>query len=194
LNPCLPTLETDRLLIRPLVAGDLEDCHRLRIDIGWADAALGDEANRDLKRSWLDWTIAGYGESARLHQPQYGERAIASKTDGAFLGLIGMVPSMAPFGQLPSESGQSGALATPEVGLFWALSPGAQGRGFATEAARRFIFHLFSELRLARVVATTEYDNARSIGVMRRLGMRIDSNPFHEPHFLQVVGILDSHQ
>jgi hypothetical protein len=105
-----------------------------------------------------------------------------------------MVPSMAPFGQLPSEGGVPSALATPEVGLFWALSPHAQGKGLATEAAHRFVAHLFSELRLARVVATTEYDNARSVGVMRRLGMRIESNPFPEPHFLQVVGILDSHQ
>jgi hypothetical protein len=43
LNRFLPQLETDRLVIRPLAAGDLEDCHRLRIDIGWADAAASDE-------------------------------------------------------------------------------------------------------------------------------------------------------
>lgn len=190
--PPLPTLETDRLTIRPLDPGDLESCHRLRIEIGWADAQVSDAANRERQRAWLEWTINGYREFARLHQPQYGERAIASRKDGAFLGLIGMVPSMAPFAQLPSEGGRAGARATAEVGLFWALSPSAQGKGVATEAARKFSTHLFERLNLARLVATTERDNVRSIGVMRRLGMRIETNPFADPAYFQVVGILDA--
>ena len=188
----LPSLVSDRLVIRALAPHDLEHCHHLRIDIGWADAQASQDENRERQRSWLAWTIAGYREFARLHQPQYGERAIVSRVDGAFLGLIGMVPSMAPFGQLPSEGGQAGARATPEVGLFWALSPRAQGQGLATEAARRFSLHLFEDLGLARLVATTEHDNAPSIAVMRRLGMRIEINPFRDPHYLQVVGLLDA--
>jgi len=192
LDPALPTLEGDRLIIRPLAADDLENCHRLRIDIGWADPQATDGENLDRKRSWLDWTINSYREFGRLHQPQYGERAIVSKRDGAFLGLIGMVPCMAPFSQLPSEGGRAGARATAEVGLFWALSPSAQGNGLATEAARVFSKHLFAGLGLARLVATTERDNARSIAVMSRLGMRIETNPFAEPAYLQIVGILDA--
>jgi RimJ/RimL family protein N-acetyltransferase len=183
LSPPLSTLETDRLIIRPLVVDDLENCHRLRIDIGWADAQATDEVNREHRRTWLDWTIDGYREFARLHQPQYGERAIASRKDGAFLGLIGMVPCMAPFAQLPSRGGRPRARATTEVGLFWALSPGAQGQGFATEAARGLATHLFDHLNLARLVATTERDNPRSIAVMRRLGMRIETNPFTDPEY-----------
>jgi RimJ/RimL family protein N-acetyltransferase len=190
--PPLSTLETDRLIIRPLVPDDLESCHRLRIDIGWADAEASNEVSRERRRTWLEWTIKGYREFARLHQPQYGERAIAWRADGAFLGLIGMVHSMAPFAQLRSEGGRPGARATPEVGLFWALSPIAQGQGVATEAARAFIEHLFDRYNLARLVATTEHDNARSIAVMRRLGMRIETNPFAEPEYFQVVGILDA--
>lgn len=188
----LPTLETDRLIIRPLASDDLESCHRLRVDIGWADAGVSDEVNRERQRTWLEWTINGYREFARLHQPQYGERAITSKKDGAFLGLIGMVPSMAPFGQLPSEGARAGARARPDVGLFWALSPSAQGKGVATEAARGFSMRLFERLGLARLVATTEHDNLRSIAVMRRLGMRIEANPFADPEYFQVVGILDA--
>ena len=191
-EPALPTLATNRLIIRPLATGDLDDCHRLRIDIGWTDGEATDDANRERKRSWLAWTISGYREFGRLHQPQYGERAITSRQDGAFLGLIGMVPCMAPFAQLPSEGGRPNARATAEVGLFWALSPAAQGRGLATEAARAFSEHLFEHLGLERLIATTEHDNTRSIAVMRRLGMRIETNPFPDPAYLQVVGILDA--
>ncbi|MGH7024761.1 MAG: GNAT family N-acetyltransferase [Caulobacteraceae bacterium] len=187
-----PIVEADRLVIRPLASDDLDSCHRLRVDIGWADAELSDAENRERQRSWLEWTVSGYREFSRLHQPQYGERAIVSKGDGSFLGLIGMVPSMGPFAQLPSEGGRPGARATPEVGLFWALSPAAQGRGLATEAARAFSAHLFEHWNLARLIATTEHDNARSIAVMRRLGMRVEANPFPDPFYLQVVGILDA--
>ena len=188
----LANVEAGRVIIRPLVETDLEDCHRLRIDIGWADETLSDGEKRGLKRTWLDWTVAGYREFARLRQPQYGERAIVRKADGAFLGLIGMAPCLAPFGQLPSGGGAEGAPATPEVGLFWALSPVAQGQGYASEAARAFTRDLFQTRRLARIIATTDHDNPRSIAVMRRIGMRIETNPYPVPVYLQVVGILDA--
>jgi hypothetical protein len=41
-------------------------------------------------------------------------------------------------------------------------------------------------------VATTEHDNSASIGVMRRLGMRIARNPAPTPFFLAVVGVLEN--
>ena len=46
--------------------------------------------------------------------------------------------------------------------------------------------------RLGRIVATTDNDNHASIGVMRRLGMRIEANPFPEPFYFQTIGILDA--
>jgi len=191
-NLFLPTLEAERLIIRPLASDDLENCHRLFGEIGWADAEVSDETNRERRRSWLEWTIAGYREFARLHQPQYGERAIASKTEGAFLGLIGMVPCLDPFAQLVSAGVGKGALNTPEVGLFWALLPAAQVAGLATEAARTFTEHLFAQLRLKRLVATTERANAPSIAVMNRLGMLVEENPFSEPEHFEVVGTLEA--
>jgi len=42
-----------------------------------------------------------------------------------------------------------------------------------------------------RLIATTEYDNAASMGVMLKLGMRLEQNPFADPPWLQMVGILD---
>ena len=53
------------------------------------------------------------------------------------------------------------------------------------------ITYAFQHLNLKRVVATTEYANPGSIGVMRRLGMTIERNPFPEPPWLQVVGVLN---
>ena len=54
------------------------------------------------------------------------------------------------------------------------------------------VSYAFNQLRLRRIVATTENDNARSVGVMRRLGMRLERNPRPEPAWFQTVGILDN--
>jgi hypothetical protein len=75
---------------------------------------------------------------------------------------------------------------------FWALFPDRWGHGYATEAAAAMIAYGFEQLRLRRIVATTEHDNARSINVMRRLGMRLERNPRPEPAWFQTVGILDN--
>ena len=103
---------------------------------------------------------------------------------------------MDAFEQLPSFSSElsisAAQLHTTEFGLYYAFSPASQGQGYATEAVGALIDFAFNVLRLQRIVATTTYDNIRSIGVMRRVGMRIEQNPFAEPPWLQVVGSLDN--
>jgi [ribosomal protein S5]-alanine N-acetyltransferase len=39
-------------------------------------------------------------------------------------------------------------------------------------------------------VATTSSDNAPSIGVMRKVGRHIERNPYPDPPWFQVVGVL----
>ncbi|MDH5675352.1 MAG: hypothetical protein OEZ06_24740 [Myxococcales bacterium] len=41
-----PRLETERLIIRELRSDDLEHCHALFIEIGFADADKTDEGNK----------------------------------------------------------------------------------------------------------------------------------------------------
>ncbi len=57
-----------------------------------------------------------------------------------------------------------------EIG--WSLHADAQGRGFATEAAREMLRIGFDELGLHRIVAGCDSRNAASLRVMERLGMR----------------------
>jgi hypothetical protein len=54
------------------------------------------------------------------------------------------------------------------------------------------IDYAFQQLRLKRIVATTTYDNAASMGVMQKVGMRIARNPYPDPPWLQVVGVLEN--
>jgi RimJ/RimL family protein N-acetyltransferase len=78
-----------------------------------------------------------------------------------------------------------------EMGLFWAVAPAQQGKGYATEAGRALIEHAFDAMALHRIVATTEHDNLASQRVMLKLGMELRRNPLSTPHWLQVVGVLE---
>jgi RimJ/RimL family protein N-acetyltransferase len=76
--------------------------------------------------------------------------------------------------------------------LYYALSPARHRRGYATEAVRAMIDYAFRRLRLRRIIATTTYNNEASMGVMRKVGMCIEKNPFPDPPWLQVVGVLEA--
>ena len=187
-------LETDRLVIRPFVMDDLDAIHRI-LDIELAEAETGTEGAKthEERASWLQWTVLAYEELARLHQPPYGDRALALRGTREVVGACGYVPCLAPFNQIPAlrlSTNPTPTHMSTEFGLYWAISPAHQCRGYATEAARAMIAYAFAELDLARVVATTSYNNAPSIGVMRKVGMQIENNPYPDPPWFQVVGVL----
>jgi len=184
-------LRTERLLVRDLTSADLDSVHAI-LDI---DLRMDNRTRQDRGR-WLDWTILDYEQRERLNQPPYGEYAVELTHTGDVVGLVGLAPSLMPFGILPYYTthlaGERHAYSFPEVGLFWATATAHQRRGYASEAAAALIAFGFDILQLARIVATTEHDNAASIAVMRRLMMRIERNPSLSPFYLQVVGIIEN--
>jgi RimJ/RimL family protein N-acetyltransferase len=177
-------LETDRLVIRPFALDDAAVFRRL-LDEAFGQDSYGTE---DTKRVLLEYNVIADKAHDALHQTPYGDRAIVLKSSGTLIGAVGFAPCLAPFGRLSSFGGTPHR--TSEVGLFWALFPNHWGNGYVTEAARAMAAYAFNELELARIVATTENDNLRSIAVMERLGMTIERNPVHEPHWFQTVGVL----
>ena len=176
-------LHTPRLHIRQFEPGDLEDCHRFRRQIFSAETSI------ERVRGWLDWTIASYRELADLFQPPYSDYAINLKENGAFIGSVGVVPTLIPWGSL--EGGAPGLL-SPEVGLFWGIMPIYRRRGCASEAAAALIDCLFRELKLCRLVATTKYDNVASQKTMTKIGMTLHRNASAAPAWCQVVGRLEN--
>lgn len=195
----VPALETERLMIRPFTMDDLDDIHQI-LDSNLITADFGTEGakTREERQQWLQWTILSYEELARLNQPPYGDRAVVLKQTQHIIGACGFVPCFGPFGQLPAlyfVSHEADAhFNTPEFGLFYAISPAYQRHGYATEATRALIDYAFTQLYVKRIVATTTYENAASISVMRKVGMRIEKNPYPDPHWFQIVGILESRE
>ena len=196
----MPVLKTTRLLIRPFEVGDLAEVHRL-LDVDLRQSYTHSDKMETMaeRAEWLQWTVLNYVQLAKLYQPSYGDRAVVLKSSGKLIGACGFVPCLAPFEQLAgfalAPAGghpAGGSLFTTEFGLFYAISPSYQRQGFAAEAARALVEYAFQQLRLKRVIATTDYENLASIGVMRKLGMRIEKNPLPEPGWMQIVGILEN--
>jgi [ribosomal protein S5]-alanine N-acetyltransferase len=181
-------IETPRLLIRPFRAEDLERIHAI------LERAFGDSSQSlEERRSWLAWSALSQEWLPKMHQPPYGDQAVVLKSTQEIVGAAGLVPLLDVYEQVPglSDSPQN-RFTTPEMGLFWAVDPDFQGRGYATAAARALVNFAFRELRLKRLLATTETANAASQAVMRKLGMTLHSNPYPQPAWLQVVGLLNN--
>lgn len=72
---------------------------------------------------------------------------------------------------------------TWEIG--YVLNPAFGGCGYATEAARRLVTHLFADRGAHRVVARCDPRNERSWALLERLGLR------REGHFRQAASFAD---
>jgi ribosomal-protein-alanine N-acetyltransferase len=179
-------LETERLRIQEYTAEDLENRHRLMAE------AFGESGSLEDTRQWLIWTLANYRELARLHQPPYGDYAIALRSSGEIIGSVGLVPLIVPWNSLLDPTPPPHYFTSPEFGLFWAVFPAHRARGYASEAGRAMLKFVFESLRARRVVATTEFENEASQQVMRKLGMKLLHNNSGDPFWCQIVGVLDN--
>jgi RimJ/RimL family protein N-acetyltransferase len=174
------------LIIRELTMGDLEAINYVLNQAFGSAMPLGD------RQRWLQWTVLGYEMFAALEQPHYGERAVVSKATEEIIGAVGIVPYLDTFNRVAAFHCVPTAPATAEVGLFWAIAPAHQARGFAPEAARALIDYLFNQEKLGRIIATTGYDNLPSQKVMQKLGMTVQQ--LEEPQLPDqyVVGVLEN--
>ena len=149
----IPTLRTDRLLLRPWRDDDRAAFAAINADpevMRHFPAPLtraGSDAMID--RALEKWAVQGFGFWA------------VALADGPFIGFVGL--------NRPVNEPQLRGLV--EIG--WRLSRAHWGRGYATEAARAALAFGFA-LGMQEIVAFTAQGNVRSRRVMEKLGMTHD--------------------
>jgi len=148
------TVETERLLLRPLEMSDLDACAPI-----WADAVVmrhigrGSPCDRDESEQLLTRLVAHWAEHG------FGLWAVVPRGEPAPVGWAGlMVPSVLPL-----------LLDMVEVG--WLLARRWWGKGIATEAGAAAIDWGFGGLGLDRLISIIYADNTPSLRVADRLGM-----------------------
>jgi RimJ/RimL family protein N-acetyltransferase len=147
-------LRSERLVLRPIEAGDREALHRL-----WTDPDvrrfLWDDRVIDLA------TVDGVIErsSASFAAEGFGLFTLHGAGGGALVGCCGIYRLAQGL----------------EPELIYSLAPGCWRRGLAVEAARVVIADAFTRLGFALVRGRTDTPNRASIRVLERLGMAFES-------------------
>lgn len=154
-----PTLETERLVLRPYRESDFEAfaAYFASPRSIYTDGPVSRSTAWDLFTAGAGrWMIAGHGAWA-----------IERKSDGSALGLVSL----------------NTAITLPEPELGWILWEGFEGQGYAYEAALNARNFAFEILQWQDLISGIHEDNVASIRLAERLGashdaeLRLDDEP-----------------
>jgi RimJ/RimL family protein N-acetyltransferase len=145
-------IETERLVLRPFVADDLEPLHEI----------LGDEET--MRFYPAPFTLETTGDWIARNQRRYAEDGfglwvVVERTTGAFLGDCG------PTIQLVEDE--------PFVEIGWHVRRDRWGEGIAPEAGVACRDWVFEHLDLDRVISLIRPENVASCRVAEKLGMTV---------------------
>lgn len=154
----IPTVVTDRLILRGPEARDFEPLAGFFADGARSWGFSGPKTRNDAWR----WFAGNIGHWA-LHG--YGFWTVETRRDGAIVGLAGL---WNPEGWVE-----------PELG--WVMFEGAEGKGYAYEAAKAARSHAYDHMSFTTLTSNILPGNARSVALAERLGA------WHERDFTNVA-------
>jgi RimJ/RimL family protein N-acetyltransferase len=164
-------MTTERLRLRRFTAEDVDNIYSMVSDPEVMRYYPG-VRDYDGARKWLDFTLAGYDLNG------YSFFAVERNHDGAFVGQVGLL-------HWDDVDGR------PDVEVAYMLKRAHWGHGYASEAARASISWAFENLESDRVVSFIDVQNAPSIAVAERNGMKrlkqLDENRFGKPIYVYAV-------
>ncbi|WP_373635182.1 GNAT family N-acetyltransferase [Yoonia sp. SS1-5] len=140
----IPTLQTERLILRPYRRADFTPYAAFFASP--RSGHMGGPIDRDAAWTWFTNDIAAWA--------LYGFGTLAVELNGQMAGAVGLVH--------PPDFPE------PECG--WFIFDGYVGAGLATEAGRAMIDHTFATTRLDSIVSYIGQTNAASIRVAEKLG------------------------
>ncbi len=147
------TLETDRLILRPLTPDDAPTVARLagRREIAHTTISIPHPYSEAQAQEWI---ASHTGSSGTKKEIVFG---ITAKDAGRLIGAVGLR-------EIDTEHSQA------EMG-FW-IEVDSWGKGYATEAARAVVGFAFERLKLNRVYAHHMVRNPASGRVLEKVGMK----------------------
>ena len=150
-------LETERLLLRPLVLDDLDALYTLYRDPEIRRYFPEGTLTYNETREELEWIINVY-----YAQYGFGLWATIHKPSGEFIGRCGLLPW-----QIEGRA---------EVEVAYLLSKDYWGQGLGTEAARGIAAYAFEELGLTRLICLIDPGNIASQRVAQNIGMTLEQD------------------
>jgi [ribosomal protein S5]-alanine N-acetyltransferase len=162
-----PMLETERLVLRPLSADEVDSLHPISNE---PNVRLHLWDNEQVSQATVKDLIA---QSDRmLSEEKIGVFGVRMRGREDLLGFCGFVRL---------EGMQ-------EAELWYELTQKVWGRGIATEAAWACVQYAFEEVGMERVIAGADAPNTASLRVIEKLGMsylgNINASSPEEPYFV----------
>jgi [ribosomal protein S5]-alanine N-acetyltransferase len=145
-------LETERLLMRRLVAGDLDDLYALYRDPEIRRYFPEGTLTLDETHEELEWFLNGHPA-----HPQLGLWATIHKPSGTFIGRCGLLPWTID--------------GVDEVEIAYLIAKPWQRQGLGAEAARALVRYGFETLGLKRLIALIDPRHAASIRTAEKAGL-----------------------
>ena len=145
-------LETERLILRRLAPGDLDDLWALYQDPDVTRFIPDAPRTFEAAREEVEWFQHGHPQ-----RPELGLWATIYRATGQFIGRCGLLPWTIE-GRL-------------EVEVAYSLARGYWGQGLATEAAQAIAQYAFERLGLTRLICLIDRENPASIRVAEKTGM-----------------------
>ncbi len=151
-RPGIPTLTTDRLVLRPFVPEDLDELAVVHAEESFWWYPRRAPMTRQETAEFLSRMLERYESDG------FGIEAVVDRDSGIMMGWAGLaVPHFLPE-------------ILPAVEVGWRLSGPYRGRGLATEAGAAALEFGFTSGGLERIVSIYEPENVASGRVMARLG------------------------
>jgi len=158
------TLETKRLILRPLTKAD--------VDLGFellTDPAVTKYAGRTHTREEVVEQMPT--AVRRCAGGAIGIWCVSDRSTGEKLGTAILLPLPIDEDDTDWDLVQGDALPDAEIEVGYMFKPSAWGKGYATEACTRLLRFAFEETELEEVVAVTAPENEPSQNVLRKSGM-----------------------
>ena len=143
-------METERLFLRKLQDYDVDEIFKMRSDVEIMRYIREPQMNREESINWI--------------------KMISSKWDTESIGFCGLIEKSSK--DFVGWCGLWRLVETGEIEVGYAIIKDFQGKGYATEAAKRCLQYGFEELNLEKIVAVAFPENEASQSVMKRLGMK----------------------
>ncbi|MGO8823937.1 MAG: GNAT family N-acetyltransferase [Acidimicrobiales bacterium] len=151
-GPAIPTLTTERLVLRPFVSADLDELAVIHAEESFWWYPRRAAMSAEETRGFLTTVIQRYEDDG------FGIEALIDRASGRMIGWAGLaVPHFLPE-------------ILPAVEVGWRLSGPYRGRGLATEAGAAAVEFGFTDGGLERIVSLYEPENVASGRVMEKLG------------------------
>ncbi|MEY4451568.1 MAG: hypothetical protein RLZZ380_689 [Actinomycetota bacterium] len=157
-------LETARLILRPLEAGDVDDILPYHSDSESIRYIPWDQRDREFVVDWLTRAVTYLG----IKEGQPGLLlAMVEKSSGKVIGQL-------------NSAMVDAANQTADVGYI--TNPDYRGQGFVNEALEALIEFLFTQEKVHRIIADIDIRNVDSIRVVERLGFRREATFVENDH------------